>query len=161
MAQLKYPLLTLLVPHPSLKLQFLFFIFFTFSQADVNCSLSTRWGGTASIPYLEEAVPGSCATRHPIRGHSDTAHAVVVTSQHPWTTAQEGKNDVNCVKCPENAAEITQMQNTPSHIRSVTRDILDALKSVVTFTLSSLISTLYSPTLSDLSASQMLTLKSS
>lgn len=63
-----------------------FFIFFTFSQADVNCSLFAHRWGTASVPDLEEAVPGSCAARHAICRYSNTAHSVVVTSQSSWTT---------------------------------------------------------------------------
>lgn len=43
----------------------------------------------ASVPDLEEAVPGSRATRHAVGGHADAAHPVVVTRQHSWSTAEK------------------------------------------------------------------------
>ena len=79
--------------HPSLKLQFLFFYLLQFlPQQMPNCSLSAHWWGTASVPYLEEAVPGPRATRHSIGGHSDTAHSVVVPGQHSWATTQKRRH---------------------------------------------------------------------
>jgi len=80
--------------HPSYKL-----LIFTLCRADIDCSLSARWRGTASVPYLEEAVPGSCAARHAVWIHANAAHSVVVTSQHAWTTANMNKHDVSWAKC--------------------------------------------------------------
>lgn len=36
----------------------------------------------ALVPYFQEAVPGASAARHPISGHPDAAHSVVMAGQH-------------------------------------------------------------------------------
>ena len=40
--------------------------------------------GITSVPYLQEAVPGSRAAGHSVRWHSNAAHSVIMTSQHTW-----------------------------------------------------------------------------
>lgn len=107
LAQLKIPSShpkRLLVPHPSLKLQFSPLLLSSslsprqmLTTPSLSCSLSSCWWGTASVPYLEEAVPGPRATRHPVRRYSDTAHSVVMAGQHSWTTTQGKGHDVS--KC--------------------------------------------------------------
>lgn len=112
-------------------------------QVFAGLFLLADWG-SSSVPYLQEAVPGSRANSHAIWGHSDAAHPVIVTSQDSWITPP-----------PKKTPNILQ---THPQKRDGQR-CLSILCSWGQFSTSAFC--LYSPTRSDFSVSQMLTLKSS
>lgn len=59
-------------------------------QVFAGLFLLTNWG-SSSVPYLEEAVPRSCANSHSVWRHPDAAHPVIVTSQDTWINPPKNK----------------------------------------------------------------------